>query len=319
MTVLSSLLHWTEISLEGPHPPKDRRGRTLLTVHERQTVHTVLAGTVSGLFGFRRDGPRVKRGRSKGKKRGGIGWDVARNGMAVPSGIETIDDACLAHVLCHLDADTLLETAMASPRGRWTRVMRRHGVWKDAFARRWKVDELLVDEDTLERAAFYLHATLDDFRTVHELSRCDTLASVAVRHGVGCATIKSSNNLFSDQSLHCRSKVYIPIQDESQLFDTKVKLVRVAELKRYLLLVVEPAASGTRPTQQNAKDVAPRRTPDSKSRLELLAETMHRSMRVDLDTCRYYLLNNRQDLARAMGECQEDADWETKEEYDGLR
>eukprot|EP00963_Diacronema_lutheri_P006940 scaffold622_cov335-Pavlova_lutheri.AAC.8 len=72
MTVLSSLLHWTEISLEGPHPPKDRRGRTLHTVHERQTVHAVLAGTVSGLFGFRRDGPRVKRG---GVEREETRWD----------------------------------------------------------------------------------------------------------------------------------------------------------------------------------------------------------------------------------------------------
>lgn len=188
--------------------------------------------------------------------------------------------------------------------------MRRHGVWKEAFARRWMVAVLHVDDDTIERAVFYLHATLEDFRKVHHVSRCDSLASIAVRHGIDCTTLKSSNNLYNEQSLHCRSKIYIPIRDKCQLINKEVSIEREEQLKRYLLLVGEPTTSGVQPSHQDESHLMPRRISDSEGRLKLLAETMQRSLRIDLNTCRYYLLNNEQNLARAMGEFQEDAGWE---------
>lgn len=230
--------------------------------------------------------------------------------MAVGCGFETIDDACLANILKHVDVETLLETAMEHPRSRWTRVMRNHGVWRDAFVRKWKVAELHLDDDTLERAAFYLHATLEDFRKVHHVSRYDSLASVAVRHGIDCTTLKSSNNLFNEQSLHCRSKIYIPIQDECQLIDKEVSVEKEEQLKRYLLLVAEPTTTGAQPSHQDERHLLPCPIADSEESLKLLAETMQRSLRIDLNTCRYYLLNNGRNLARAIVECQEDADWE---------
>jgi len=89
-----------------------------------------------------------------------------------------------------------------------------------------------------------------------------------------------------------------------------VSIEKEEQLKRYLLLVAEPTTTGGQPSHQDERHLLPCPIADSEESLKLLAETMQRSLRIDLNTCRYYLLNNGRNLARAIVECQEDADWE---------
>lgn len=223
------------------------------------------------------------------------------------SSFRSLDDACLARILRLLDPDTLLEIALEDPGGRWARVMREHGVWRDAFSRRWRTFELVVDEDNVRRAAFYLGAGLEDFKVVHHVSSSDTIASIAVRHGVNCSEIKSSNNLMSEGALHCRSRIYIPVTDGELLVGRSISLVRDPELQRSLL-IVSPEHSEVSLKMRCVEDGA---TSLDKCECQIicLIQVMSRACSADVETCRYYLLNNRFDLAGAVQEYEDDKAW----------
>ena len=92
----------------------------------------------------------------------------------------------------------------------------------ELFRRRWNLAEVTGEPRSV--AAFVDKARVGSFVREHALGPTDTLASIAIRHGVTTGEVKRANGLLSEFSLHARTSYLVPVASPDDVIGASARL-----------------------------------------------------------------------------------------------
>lgn len=215
-----------------------------------------------------------------------------------------VPDDVLRKLLSYLPTEALLTRAAAVCR-RWRRVVHDpdRPLWRDTFAKTWGLREVSGRPRTL---AFCAHATVRNFVVEHSLERGDTVASIAVRHGMSLGEVKRANGLLSEHALQTRTSYLVPVRDTSRLADAQVHIHVDAATNREIARVLPIDALRDDFIRRAPVPIDPQ---DAARLSATMVEALAKTIGQDTDTARFYMQEAGGDIRRAHMAFMSDKEW----------
>ena len=179
----------------------------------------------------------------------------------------------------------------------------------ELFRRRWNLAEVTGEPRSV--AAFVDKARVGSFVREHPLGPTDTLASIAIRHGVTPGDVKRANGLLSEFSLHARTSYLIPVASPDDVIGASARLTFHEPSSREVALLSPGDGDGD--GDGGGRGVKTARNPADAAKIARRAVvTLARIVGSDVDTARFYLEEAEGDVRAAHAAFLADESWDEK-------
>ena len=175
----------------------------------------------------------------------------------------------------------------------------------ELFRRRWNLAEVTGEPRSV--AAFVDKARVGSFVREHPLGPTDTLASIAIRHGVTPGDVKRANGLLSEFSLHARTSYLIPVASPDDIIGASARLTFHEPSSREVALLSPGDGDGDGDDGVGARNPA-----DAAKIARRAVVTLARIVGADVDTARFYLEEAEGDVRAAHAAFLADKSWDEK-------
>ena len=179
----------------------------------------------------------------------------------------------------------------------------------ELFRRRWNLAEVTGEPRSI--VAFVDKARIGSFVRERPVRPTDTLASIAVRHGITPGEVKRANGLLSEFSLHSRTSYLVPVASPDEIIGASAHLTFHEPSSREVALLSPGDADGDG-DGDGADGVVARNPADAAKLAQRAVVSLARVVGTDVDTARFYLEEAEGDVRAAHAAFLADESWDEK-------
>ncbi|KAL3631698.1 hypothetical protein CASFOL_024682 [Castilleja foliolosa] len=231
------------------------------------------------------------------------------NSSAVAADVITISpmNSNFSALLCKDTLQTILEKLPLPDLARaacvnriWRLVASDRDIQIRAFMSPWKLQSVIGKPSS---GGFWRDNSISKFAVSHRISRCDTIASLAIKYSVQVMDIKRLNNMMSEHGIYSRERLLIPVSKPEILINSICYIEVDTHAKREVaVLYLDDGPDGNLSRLLN--------TVSTERGKKKVIDSLKRSMHVDDGTAQYYLSISNGDPRAALTRFHEDLRWE---------
>ncbi|KAK9841230.1 hypothetical protein WJX74_002280 [Apatococcus lobatus] len=183
------------------------------------------------------------------------------------------------------------------------------------FSSSWGLKKCLGEP---RRPAYYLGAKLSHFVWQHPCGASDSLMALALRYGTDVGTLRRLNNLpLSELSVQSRAKIYIPVQQRSDLEGRFGHFLYDPIACRDFVCVADSETLEGSSLPQTINGPPGRARWSEEERAKKLSRMMAQALHISEQSARFYFDEAQGDLKAAYQKYDEDKQWERDHPFTG--